>query len=517
MEELIQIGRAFLETPQGESILKKASGFKGTKEEFETNKDQIKKLFSIKIQAFTVKGTVTNAQTSKPLPGTEVKPLFAVYPIKKEKFEKKVVTKEVVFDEDEESEDFGKPIFKKDGSLKTKRVVKKIEDERWVKGDGNDFVKTDKNGNYEMKLGIPIIAEDSDRPDSSKEKALGGPILMFNKSGGAFAPNTTNIISRDGTVSKTLSPVKLLDIDKAAERANEEIQAFLNNISVEGAIAAGLDALSLLLNAAKNRVLKFVKIIQTKLFPLAISLMVIFGFTKLAQADQSKCPNNELLKLAIKRRNSVVRQLNQMWAVVAANVALAYLFIQLQIIFKQAKFSISNLPIPLGAPLGVGIPYSLVSKLQGIEELFKELEGVNKEIRKALIIAMVFLLASIILIIIYLKKIDGLIDKCVQDSLKAGADEDGLSMEEINSEILALTVNEEVTQGQEPLKIVNGFTLSVVVDRSEQVGETYRRQAIAKNSKGVVILKGEPSFSAIDQILLDELAFYIVNNNLKAD
>ena len=70
---------------------------------------------------------------------------------------------------------------------------------------------------------------------------------------------------------------------------------------------------------------------------------------------------------------------------------------------------------------------------------------------------------------------------------------------------------------EEPLKIVNGFTLSVVVDRTEQVGETYRRQAIAKNSKGVVILKGEPSFSAIDQILLDELAFYIVNNNLKAD
>jgi len=517
MEELIKIGRAFLDTPQGEKILKKAAGFKGTKEEFEKNKEQIKKLFTIKIQAFTVKGTVTNAQTSKPLPGVEVKPLFAVYPIEKEKFEKKVITQEVVFDEDEESENFGKPKLKRDGSPKTKRVVRKIEDERWVKADGDDFVKTDKNGNYEMKLGIPIIAEDSDRPDSSKEKALGVPILMYNKSEGAFAPNTTNIINRDGTIKNTLSPVKLIDIDKAAERANEEIQAFLNNISVEGAIQAGLDAISKLLNAAKNRVLKFVKIIQSKLFPLAISLMVIFGFTKLAQANQAKCPNNALLKLAIKRRNSVVRQLNQMWAVVAANVALTVLFFQLQIIFKQAKFSVSNLPIPLGAPLGVGLPYSLVSKLQGIEELFKELEGINKEIRRALIIAMVFLLASIVLIIIYLKKIDELINKCVRDSIAAGGDQDGLSMEEINSEILALTVDEEVTQGQEPLKIVNGFTLSVVVDRSEQVGETYRRQAIAKNSKGVVILKGEPSFSAIDQILLDELAFYIVNNNLKAD
>lgn len=521
MEELIKIGQAFLNSPQGEKILKKVSGFQGTKEEFEKNKDALKKLFTIKIQAYTVKGTVTNAQTSKPLPGVEVKPLFALFPIAKENFVRKVVTREVVFDENEESENFGKPILRRDGSAKTKRVVKKIDDQRWVKADGNDFVKTDKNGNYEMRLGVPVIADASDRPDSSKEKALGVPILMFNKEDGAFAPNTTNIISGDGTIKSTLSPVQMIDIDKAAEQANEEIQAFLNNVSVEGAIAAGLDAVSKLLQAAKNRVLKFVKIIQSKLFPLAISLMVIFGFTKLAQADQAKCPNNALLKLAIKRRNSVVRQLNQMWAVVAANVALAALFLQLQVIFKQAKFSISNLPIPLGAPLGVGLPYSLVSKLQGIEELFKELEGINKEIRKALIIAMVFLLASIVLIVIYLKKIDELINKCVRDSIAAGNadgddDDDGLSMEEINSEILALTVSEE-EQGQEPVKIVNGFTLAVVVDRSEQVGETYRRYATATNSKGVVILKGEPSFSAIDQILLDELAFYIVNNNLKAD
>ena len=93
-----------------------------------------------------------------------------------------------------------------------------------------------------------------------------------------------------------------------------------------------------------------------------------------------------------------------MWAVIAANVALTFVFLQLQVIFRQAKFSISNLPIPLGAPLGVGLPYSLVSKLQGIEELFKELEGANKEIRKALIIALIFLLASIVLIVIYIEK-----------------------------------------------------------------------------------------------------------------
>ena len=44
-----------------------------------------------------------------------------------------------------------------------------------------------------------------------------------------------------------------------------------------------------------------------------------------------------------------------------------------------------------------------------------------------------------------------------------------------------------------------------------------RRRAIATNKQGVVMLKGEFSFSSIDQILIDELVFYIQTNNLKAD
>ena len=55
-----------------------------------------------------------------------------------------------------------------------------------------------------------------------------------------------------------------------------------------------------------------------------------------------------------------------------------------------------------------------------------------------------------------------------------------------------------------------------VVDKSN-VDEYFRRQAIAKNSQGITILKGEPSFSGTDQILIDELMFYIKQNNLKAD
>jgi hypothetical protein len=44
-----------------------------------------------------------------------------------------------------------------------------------------------------------------------------------------------------------------------------------------------------------------------------------------------------------------------------------------------------------------------------------------------------------------------------------------------------------------------------------------RRRALARNQQGIVMLQGEWSFSSIDQILIDELVFYIQQNNLKAD
>ena len=44
-----------------------------------------------------------------------------------------------------------------------------------------------------------------------------------------------------------------------------------------------------------------------------------------------------------------------------------------------------------------------------------------------------------------------------------------------------------------------------------------RRQAIARNPSGIIMLRGEPSFSSNDQILIDELVYYIQSNNLTVD
>ena len=93
-------------------------------------------------------------------------------------------------------------------------------------------------------------------------------------------------------------------------------------------------------------------------------------------------------------------------------------------------------------------------------------------------------------------------------------------MEEINAQLLVLQA-QATAQGEVPQEFVNGFELSVVADteNSQDYGEgdLYQRYAVAKDSRGVVVLKGEKSFAAEDQILIDELAFYIRQNDLKAN
>jgi hypothetical protein len=86
--------------------------------------------------------------------------------------------------------------------------------------------------------------------------------------------------------------------------------------------------------------------------------------------------------------------------------------------------------------------------------------------------------------------------------------------EQVAIELTALT-NQQSTQLSPVVTNVNGFEMSVITETTDN--SLKRRRAIARNKQGVVMLKGEISFSSIDQILIDELVFYIQTNNLKAD
>jgi len=126
-----------------------------------------------------------------------------------------------------------------------------------------------------------------------------------------------------------------------------------------------------------------------------------------------------------------------------------------------------------------------------------------------LIISLGFLIAGLIICRILLKAIDESISKCAQDKIDSGE----ITLVELREEIRNLdSVNEE--QGLNVGK-VNGFEI-IVIEGKNVVGSITPRQAIAKNRDGVIQLRGEESFSATDQVLINELAFYIKSNNLKA-
>lgn len=443
------------------------------------------------INTFVTKGRVYDKQTNEPLKGVDIKFIEVLYPIKSEKVIKtrKVVVKEEKNKEGEEKKDTLRQRF--NIPPKTEKEEYEVTEYKFDE-NGNREVKTDSNGEFEIRFGVPVLP-------SLPNVVLGQPKFLYTIDG--YAPQQQTIVTGNGEVLSNLPPVGLVNINLAAEIAAAELKNEANKViqKVSGLV---LDPIERSIVVVKNSVLTVTSSIQNKLFPLAIGLLVIFGITKLAQSGEEKCPSNALLKLAIKRRNSIVKQLNNIYKVIAINTALVAVFLAVSAAFKAGKLSIFSTPAPT-------VVYPIVAALEGIKELFDKFEKANKDLRKALIIALVFLIASLVIILRYLKKIDELIERC------AGGDE-GLEMTEINNELLAIG-KESVEQGNPVVTNVNGFEISVVVDQQSKTGELYKRRAIGKNSAGVTIVKGEGSFSAEDQILIDELSFYIIQNNLKAD
>ena len=252
--------------------------------------------------------------------------------------------------------------------------------------------------------------------------------------------------------------------------------------------------------ARRKAIMGVVNVIQNRLFPLALSLLLAFGITKLTQKNQKICPTRNLLLSNIARRNRIVKQLNQIFASLAVNTAIAaaVLFISNQ--FKAGRLQISTLPVP--TPL-----YPITATLQQVDNILKEFEEQNKELNKQILIALVFLIASLIIILSLLKGIDELTQECAQ--------EENIDLEPISQELIDLT-NEANEEGVVSVNQINGFALEVQAMDQNAVGKLKRRQAVGKNSQGIILVKGDPSFSSSDQILINELAFYIQSNNLKA-
>jgi hypothetical protein len=160
--------------------------------------------------------------------------------------------------------------------------------------------------------------------------------------------------------------------------------------------------------------------------------------------------------------------------------------------------------LPSSIPPGIGIPVGIINKSGDVINLLKnQIKGEQGKIDN--LVSPLTLLKSVIAQALqYLNLLDNLVQHCYPDA----------NQEQISAELTAITTDES-NQESPIVTDVNGFTMGVETEVTDS--SLKRRRAIATNKQGVVMLKGEFSFSSIDQILIDELVFYIQTNNLKAD
>lgn len=84
----------------------------------------------------------------------------------------------------------------------------------------------------------------------------------------------------------------------------------------------------------------------------------------------------------------------------------------------------------------------------------------------------------------------------------------------LDEELTNLT-KEEAKDGEQIQTEYNGFALAVETQEGETDKDLKRRYAVGKDTNGVVVVKGEPSYASSDQILINELIFTIEKNDLK--
>ena len=369
--------------------------------------------------------------------------------------------------------------------------------------------RTDKQGNFSIKVKVPII------PENQKTPLVFG--LLYSKSG--YLPETQAIINGDKTIKTSLPLSSMVNISESAKTIS---QGFSDGIdlaqSAVGALAMGI--FDRIISAKKFSIGKIVDVIKTKLIPLVITLLLSFGISKLSQKNRKTCPSPDALRDVIRTRNRVVRQLNQMFKMIVINSALAFAFRSLAQILKGVRLAMDGLSIPQAigvipakdfGGLIAAAPYSMTAKLQHINDELEKLEEKSEGISKATLVSLVFVIAGTATVILLLKSIDQMTQECAEEN---GVTD--LELTAINQELLDLS-EEEAEDGNPIIGNVNGFIFSVETDNANPVGTLKRRFAVAKDSRGITLLRGEPSFSSSDQILIDELIFYIQQNDLKAN
>ena len=252
---------------------------------------------------------------------------------------------------------------------------------------------------------------------------------------------------------------------------------------------------------AEEKLSNQINTLKNTLIPAVLTMAASFGVTQLGKytkdqlpkiLEQASCPTQTELTSLINKKNKLVKQLNNSLKLID-NTTKALGITEGIIAILQVTLTIADTNPPITNPIPSGVSKKL-------DKTIATLSSVNSGVLSILVILKQVLIQAIDL----LNLLDQLIQKCYPNA----------DQERISLELTALT-QQQTTQTSPVVINVNGFEMGVVTEPT--TNSLKRRRAIARNKSGVVMLQGEWSFSSIDQILIDELVFYIQQNDLKAD
>jgi hypothetical protein len=327
-----------------------------------------------------------------------------------------------------------------------------------------------------------------------------------------FASLEKPLIKGDGTIKEDLGVIQMIPIQTATEA--DKIEASQLNP----------DQISKLSNSkktpeyfAQKKLTDLVINLKQTALPLAITLISQFGITKPSQLinqgktkisdlkDKISCPTNTELSNLISRKNKLVKQINNSLKIIDNATKILGItegvIVTLDIAFKILK----NLPLPSSVPPGVGLPLNAILGVQDGKDTISKTITKLKTANTGLLTILVIIRQTLAQLLQYLSLLDTLIQQCSPNT--------ELTQETVSRDLISLT--QDQSQDTPVITNVNGFKMDVETEIT--TNSLKRRRAIAQNKQGVVMLKGEWSFSSIDQILIDELVFYIQQNNLKAE
>lgn len=339
---------------------------------------------------------------------------------------------------------------------------------------------------------------------SAKEYSQSGPIQLVNG---------------NGQLKKDLGIIKLSPLE---EEIQDQIIENKTLTETQKKIAAEESPKKDFISSTLKKIFRT---IQDRLIPIILRQIAAFGVSKfneevLKNIDKipKTCPPNiESLNKLIDKKNKLTKQLNNLYK--SINSINKFLEIPPRIIGTTEKTlfaakgtvqSLAFIPSSVATPNPVGpvlVAKDLIEKSEDLISILKDKIGVGT-------LQLRMIIEELRKVILLLDILDALIQTCAEE---ISDDDDNVQTQTAVSQQLLNSTQQQSQQLSPVVTNVNGFDMSVITEDGETEFDLKRRRAVAKNKAGIIMLKGELSFSSNDQILIDELIFYIQQNDLKAE